>query len=202
LKLIVGLGNPGRRYAGTRHNVGFDVLDLLARRHGAEWTMAPRGIEAVVAAGFSRTAPESGKLLLAKPLTFMNLSGHAVGDLLRFFKIELPGLFVIVDDVNLELGRLRARASGSAGGHNGLKSLIAQLGTEAFARLRIGVGRGDARRDLSDHVLAKFEPEERPIVAEAVERTADAAELFVTDGIEVVMNRYNRREDAAKEDPD
>jgi PTH1 family peptidyl-tRNA hydrolase len=200
--LIVGLGNPGRRYAGTRHNVGFDVLDLLARRHGAEWTMAPRGIEAVVAAGLSRTAPEKGKLLLAKPLTFMNLSGHAVGDLLRFFKIELPGLFVIVDDVNLELGRLRARASGSAGGHNGLKSLIAQLGTEAFARLRIGVGRGDARRDLSDHVLAKFEPEERPIVAEAVERTADAAELFVTDGIALVMNRYNRREDAAKEDPD
>jgi PTH1 family peptidyl-tRNA hydrolase len=202
LKLIVGLGNPGRRYAGTRHNVGFDVLDLLARRHGAEWTMAPRGIEALVASGFSRQAPESGKLLLAKPLTFMNLSGHAVGDLLRFFKIELPGVFVIVDDVNLELGRLRARASGSAGGHNGLKSLIAQLGTEAFARLRIGVGRGDARRDLSDHVLARFEPEERPIVAEAVERTADAAELFVTDGIELVMNRYNRREDAAKEDPD
>ena len=202
MKLIVGLGNPGRRYAGTRHNVGFDVLDLLARRHGAEWTMAPRGIEAVVAAGFSRTAPENGKLLLAKPLTFMNLSGHAVGDLLRFFKIELPGLFVIVDDVNLELGRLRARAGGSAGGHNGLKSLIAQLGTEAFARLRIGVGRGDQRCDLSDHVLAKFEPEERPIVAEAVERTADAAELFVTDGIELVMNRYNRREDAAKEDPD
>ncbi len=202
MHLIAGLGNPGRRYAGTRHNVGFDVLDLLVRRHGAEWASAPRGIDALVASGSSRTAPDSRKLLLAKPLTFMNLSGQAVGDLLRFFKVEPPGLLVIVDDVNLELGRLRARASGSAGGHNGLKSLIAQLGTEAFARLRVGVGRGDARRDLADHVLARFEPEERAIVAETVERAADATELFVTEGIELVMNRYNRKEDATREDPD
>ncbi len=195
MKLVVGLGNPGRRYAGTRHNVGFDVLDALAGRHRADWSWAPRGIDALiapctVASGFSQ------KLLLAKPLTFMNASGAAVGDLLRFFKIELSGLLVIVDDVNLEVGRLRARASGSAGGHNGLKSLIALLGSEEFARLRVGVGRGDARRDLADHVLAKFDPEERPVVVEAVGRAADAAELFVESGIEPVMNRYNRKEDA------
>jgi PTH1 family peptidyl-tRNA hydrolase len=200
MKLIVGLGNPGRRYAGTRHNVGFDVLEALAGRHHADWVSAPRGIDALIAQGnIAQGTVASGfseKLLLAKPLTFMNASGAAVGDLLRFFKIEPSGMLVVVDDANLEVGRLRARASGSAGGHNGLKSLIALLGTEEFARLRVGVGRGDARRDLADHVLAKFEPDERPIVAEAVGRAADAAELFVANGIEPVMNRYNRKEDA------
>ena len=108
----------------------------------------------------------------------------------------LPDLLVVVDDVNLELGRLRARPGGSAGGHNGLKSIIGLLGTEEFARLRVGVGRGDARRDLADHVLAKFDPQERADVAEAVGRAADAAELFVAEGIGPVMNRFNRKEDA------
>jgi PTH1 family peptidyl-tRNA hydrolase len=125
----------------------------------------------------------------------MNLSGHAVGDLLRFYKIHIGDLVVIVDDTNLELGRLRARPSGSAGGHNGLKSLIDLLGTEGFPRLRIGVGRGDGRRDLADHVVSKFEPQEREDVAKAVGRAADAAELFVAEGIEPVMNRFNRKED-------
>jgi PTH1 family peptidyl-tRNA hydrolase len=204
LKLIAGLGNPGRRYAGTRHNVGFDVLEMLAGRHRAEWESGPRGAEALVARWRRSTPLTAGAedVVFAKPLTFMNLSGQAVGDLVRFFKIELPALLVVVDDVNLELGRLRARRGGSAGGHNGLKSLIELLGTGAFARLRVGVGRGDARRDLADHVLAKFDPEERPIVAEAVGRAADAAELFIDGGIEPVMNRYNRKEDTAKEDPD
>jgi PTH1 family peptidyl-tRNA hydrolase len=188
MKLVVGLGNPGRQYAGTRHNVGFDVLDVVAHRHRLEWEGART--EALIAKW------RASSVLLAKPLTFMNLSGHAVGELLRFYKIALPDLVVIVDDVNLELGRLRARPSGSAGGHNGLKSIIAAFGSEDFARLRVGVGRGDARRDLADHVLAKFDPEERTIVAEAVGRAADAAELFVADGIQPVMNRFNRKEDA------
>ena len=118
MKLIVGLGNPGRKYAGTRHNAGFDVLDVLAARLQADWETAPRGIEGLVA------RDRAANTLLAKPLTFMNLSGPAVVGLLQFYKIELPDLFVIVDDVNLELGRLRARAAGSAGGHNGLKSII------------------------------------------------------------------------------
>jgi len=187
MKLVIGLGNPGRQYAGTRHNVGFDVLDLLAGRHRLEWESAPA--DALMARWRAASA------LLAKPLTFMNLSGHAIGELLRFYKIEAPDLCVIVDDANLELGRLRARPSGSAGGHNGLKSIISALGTEEFARLRVGVGRGDARRDLADHVLAKFDPDERIEVAEAVGRAADAAELFVTEGMTPVMNRFNRKED-------
>lgn len=139
--------------------------------------------------------------MLAKPLTFMNLSGPAVAGLLQFFKIALPDLFVIVDDVNLELGRVRARAGGSAGGHNGLKSMIEAVGTGEFARLRVGVGRGDAQRDLADHVLARFDAGEQSIVAEAVTRSADAAEVFVAEGIAAVMNRFNRKEDR-KEDTD
>ena len=190
MKLIVGLGNPGRAYAGTRHNVGFDTIDLLGERHRVEWASAPRGIEALIAR--ARAADTT----LVKPLTFMNASGPAAVALLQFFKIELPDLLVVVDDTNLELGRLRARAAGSAGGHNGLKSVIGALGTMEFARLRVGVGRGDARRDLADHVLAKFERDEREIVAESVGRAADAAELFVAEGIHPVMNRFNRKEDA------
>ena len=154
----------------------------------------PQRTEAIYRHRPGRTFGEA-PTILAKPLTFMNLSGHAIGDLLRFYKIDLPDLFVVVDDANLELGRLRARPSGSAGGHNGLKSIIEALGNEEFARLRVGVGRGDARRDLADHVLAKFDPDERIDVAEAVGRAADAAELFVTEGIVAVMNRFNRKED-------
>jgi PTH1 family peptidyl-tRNA hydrolase len=187
MKLIVGLGNPGRKYAGTRHNIGFDVLDRLAERHRLDWESAPA--EAMMAKWRAAGA------LLAKPLTFMNLSGHAVGDVLRFFKVDLADLLIVVDEVQLEVGRLRARPEGSAGGHNGLKSVIAQLGTEKFARLRIGVGRGDARRDLADHVLAAFDPEERAVVVETVDRAADAVELFISEGIGSVMNRFNRKED-------
>jgi PTH1 family peptidyl-tRNA hydrolase len=187
VKLIVGLGNPGRNYAGTRHNVGFEVLDVIAGRHRLEWESAPA--EAVMAKWRAVQA------LLVKPLTFMNLSGFAVQQVMQFYKVELPDLLVVVDEVQLELGRLRARRSGSAGGHNGLKSLIAQLGTGEFARLRIGVGRGDARRDLADHVLSTFDADERPIVADTVTRAADAVELFVAEGIQPVMNRFNRRDE-------
>jgi PTH1 family peptidyl-tRNA hydrolase len=187
VKLIVGLGNPGRKYHGTRHNVGFDVVDLLAERHRLEWEAAPA--DALMAKWRGVSA------LLVKPLTFMNLSGHALGELMRFYKIAREDVLVIVDDTNLELGRLRARPSGSAGGHNGLKSIIGAFGSEDFARLRVGVGRGDARRDLADHVLARFDPDERAIVAETVSRSADAVELFLTEGIDAVMNRFNRKED-------
>jgi PTH1 family peptidyl-tRNA hydrolase len=187
VKLIVGLGNPGRNYAGTRHNVGFEVLDVIAGRHRLEWESAPA--EAVMAKWRAVQA------LLVKPLTFMNLSGFAVQQVMQFYKVDLPDLLVVVDEVQLELGRLRARRSGSAGGHNGLKSLIAQLGTGEFARLRIGVGRGDARRDLADHVLSTFDADERPIVADTVTRAADAVELFVAEGIQPVMNRFNRRDE-------
>ena len=168
-------------------------MDTLVARHGMEWEAAPRGVEALIARWRSRDA------VIAKPLTFMNLSGHAVVGLLQFFKIELRDLLVVVDDANLELGRLRARAAGSAGGHNGLKSVIEALGVNEFARLRMGVGRGDGRRDLADHVLAKFEVAEGPTVAEQVIRAADATELFVAEEIKPVMNRFNRKEDRTED---
>ena len=189
MKLIVGLGNPGAKYRQTRHNVGYATLDEIARRSGVEFESAPA--DAMIA----RVRDTAVPVLLAKPLTFMNLSGHAVGDLLRYFRIDPQDLFVVVDDANLPLARLRARARGSDGGHNGLKSIVAQLGTQEFARLRIGVGRGHAERDLADHVLSRFAPEEQDEIAAAIARAADAAHVFITEGIEQVMNRFNRSED-------
>ncbi|MDE3153734.1 MAG: aminoacyl-tRNA hydrolase [Acidobacteriota bacterium] len=188
MKLVVGLGNPGTRYRGTRHNIGFEVLDELARRHGVVFT--PSRGEADEAR--LRDVPGlPGGALLLKPLTFMNLSGRAVADAARYYRIDPADALVVADDVNLSLGRLRARARGSAGGHNGFASIIEQLGTEAFPRLRVGVGRGDPRRDLANHVLARFEPGERPAVEAMTTRAAEAAELFLTDGIAAVMNRFN-----------
>jgi PTH1 family peptidyl-tRNA hydrolase len=193
MKLVVGLGNPGARYAGTRHNVGFEVVDRIARQRGLEWERGPRQVSSDIC----RWRPAD--VLLAKPLTFMNASGPAVVGLVQFFKLEIGDVLVVVDDTNLELGRLRTRAAGSAGGHNGLKSLIQALGTDAFPRMRLGVGRGDERRDLADHVLAKFEPGELEGVDEMIDRASQAVELFVAEGIQPVMNRFNRKEDR-KED--
>jgi PTH1 family peptidyl-tRNA hydrolase len=193
VKLIVGLGNPGDKYRGTRHNIGFAVIDELVRRSGADLEIAPGASgDALLGRWRSREA------LLARPLTFMNLSGEAVGGLLRYFKIDLADLFVIVDEVQLPLGKLRARARGSAGGHNGLKSVIAHVGDQ-FARLRIGVGRGDARRDLADHVLARFDKAEAADVDRMTMRAADAAEMFIASGIEAVMNSYNGGDPATEE---
>ena len=192
MKLIVGLGNPGRRYAGTRHNVGFVVVDTIAERHGLEWASAKA--DALVARW------RSADVLLAKPLTFMNNSGYAVAELMRFYKIDLANLLAVVDDANLPLGRLRARGNGSAGGHNGLKSMIGQLGTDGFARLRIGVGRGDARRDLADHVLARFDADEHSEVVASLERATAAVELFVSEGIAAVMNTFNRKAETVNEE--
>lgn len=191
MKLIAGLGNPGPKYKGTRHNLGFEVLDELARRHHLSFDTAPA--DALMARW--RDTPGGDQALIVKPLTFMNLSGQAVGELVRYFRVDLSGVLIIVDEVALELGRLRARGRGSAGGHKGLKSIEEHLGTEEYARLRIGVGRGDSRRDLADHVLAKFDADERPVVEETIHRAADAVEMFLASGIDAVMNTYNRKED-------
>jgi PTH1 family peptidyl-tRNA hydrolase len=192
VKAIVGLGNPGSPYKGTRHNVGFEVVDELARRESVGFESAPA--EALIA---KWRRPE-GPVLLVKPLTFMNLSGQAIGELTRYFKIELPDLLVIVDEVHLPLGRLRARRRGSAGGHNGLKSVIAHLGDE-FSRLRIGVGRGADQQNLADHVLSRFEKDEAAEVVRMTARAADAAEMFITSGIEAVMNAFNGGDPATTE---
>jgi PTH1 family peptidyl-tRNA hydrolase len=188
MKLIVGLGNPGAKYQQTLHNIGFDVVNELARRHQASFDAAPAEALLAKVRGLG-----DDTVLLAKPLTFMNLSGRAVGDLQRFYKIEPVDLLIVTDDVNLPAGQLRARRGGSAGGHNGLKSIIELLGTDQFPRLRVGVGRGDPQRDLRDRVLGRAAPDERTILAEATALAADAAEVFVTQGIADVMNRFNRR---------
>ena len=187
MRLIVGLGNPGKEYRETRHNVGFMVADEIANRHGLTLAMAPSQVPDAFMAKKFGAAP----FLLAKPLTFMNRSGDAVAALAHYYDIAAADLLVVVDEVALPFGRLRARARGSAGGHNGLKSVIERLGTTEFPRLRLGVGRGDARRDLADHVLSKFEADEQSALGEFITRAADAAEMFAADGIEKVMNTYN-----------
>jgi PTH1 family peptidyl-tRNA hydrolase len=199
VKLIVGLGNPGSEYRDTRHNVGFNVVDELVNR----WRVSDQWREKFDAlqiktmrAGTASSMVAGGEpVVIVKPLTFMNLSGRAVAATAGFYKIEPADVFVIVDEVALPLGRLRARRDGSAGGHNGLKSIIEHLGTNAFPRMRVGVGRGDNRRDLADHVLGKFEPAERETVSAAVLRAADASEMFLSDGIERVMNAFNAAND-------
>jgi PTH1 family peptidyl-tRNA hydrolase len=175
--IVVGLGNPGRRYQGTRHNIGFAVADEVARRQQAEFE---HGRSSALTARRGR-GPES--LLIVKPLTMMNLSGESVGGLAGFYKVEPAAILVVADDVNLPLGRLRLRARGTAGGHNGFRSIIERL------------GRGDPRRDLADHVLARFDDDEREEVERAIARAADAVDTFLAEGIEAAMNRYNRAEE-------
>ena len=196
MKLIVGLGNPGREYRDTRHNVGFRVVDEIARRHGLQWGMAPSQVpDAFVVKKFG-VQP----VLLAKPLTFMNRSGDAVAALARYYDIAPADLLIVVDDIDLAFGRLRARARGSAGTHNGLRSVVDRLGTTEFPRLRLGVGRGDARRDLADHVLSKFERDEASALDEFIARAADAAEMFAVADIGKVMNVYNPESTASETD--
>ena len=187
MKLIVGLGNPGPEYRDTRHNVGFRVVDEIARRHQLTWAMAPSQVpDAFVVKKFG-----ADPLLLAKPLTFMNLSGDAVAALVRYYDIPVADLLVVFDDVDLPFGRLRARPRGSAGTHNGLRSIVNRLGTTDVPRLRLGIGRGDLRRDLADHVLSKFERDELATLDTVIARAADAAEMFAAEGILKVMNVYN-----------
>ncbi|MSO52444.1 MAG: aminoacyl-tRNA hydrolase [Acidobacterium sp.] len=194
MKLVVGLGNPGSEYRDTRHNVGFLVADEIARR----WRLSDAWREKFEALHVRTTVGDQA-VIVAKPLTFMNLSGQAVAGLAAFYQIDPADVLVVTDDVALPLGRLRARPDGGAGGHNGLKSIIQHLGTPAFPRVRVGVGRGDDRRDLADHVLGRFDAGERDTVSAAVLRAADASERFLTDGIERVMSVFNAAE---KQDPD
>jgi peptidyl-tRNA hydrolase, PTH1 family len=182
MKAIVGLGNPGSEYSGTRHNVGFDVVDELARR----WAVTLKKWKTTA----NLAVVTDREVVLVEPKTFMNESGLAVSAVMAFYKIQPADVLVVVDEVQLPLGKLRLRWSGSAGGHNGLKSVIAHVGTE-FPRLRIGVERGHPESVLRNHVLSKFLPSERDVVERAVGRAADAVETFVSDGLQVAMNRFN-----------
>ncbi len=185
MKLIVGLGNPGSQYGGTRHNLGFEVVDEVARRRGLAFESSPAN------AVMARERGPDAQLILAKPMTFMNRSGDAVGVLSRYFRVETGDILIVVDDANLPLGRLRARPNGSDGGHNGLRSVILALATLEFPRVKMGVGRGETQRDLADHVLSRFSPDERATIDEMTMRAADAVELFTESGITMVMNRFN-----------
>jgi PTH1 family peptidyl-tRNA hydrolase len=186
MKVICGLGNPGERYLLTRHNIGFRVVDLLADR----WGLTGSGRAREGAARLEVTRPEPiGRVLLVKPLRFMNQSGAALKAAIRQTDADpATDLLVICDDIDLPLGKVRLRRSGSAGGHNGLRDIIAALGSDEFNRLRVGIGRGG---EPVDHVLATFKPGERELAAEAIATAADAAEQWLRDGIEATMSAFN-----------
>ena len=184
--LLVGLGNPGDHYAKTRHNVGFRAIDALAKRLGVKVDRAKfRGL-------YGQAVFEGQKLILLKPQTFMNNSGLSVMDAARFYKLPPERVIVIFDDISLDVGRLRVRADGSAGGHNGIKSIIGGLNSQAFPRVKIGVGaKPHSDYELADWVLSNFSASEETMLAPAIERAAEAALAVLTDGVPAAANRFN-----------
>ncbi|MDE3088648.1 MAG: aminoacyl-tRNA hydrolase [Chloroflexota bacterium] len=184
MKLIVGLGNPGARYANSRHNIGFLIVERFARAH--ELDFARKRFNAQIAEG----SVGGQRLLIAKPQTFMNLSGGAVGKLFAFYKVAPHDLLVIYDDLDLPLGKMRLRSRGSSGGHHGMESIIAHIGTSDFPRLRVGIGRPNPDADV-DHVLGNFDAGERAIMDDTFARAVDAVDVWLADGIAKAMNRFN-----------
>jgi PTH1 family peptidyl-tRNA hydrolase len=179
------LGNPGREYRGTRHNVGFMLLDRLAERLGVSFSrVESRSL-------VTKAEYLGNKLILVKPQTYMNLSGQAVGSLLRFYKVPFERLLVVYDDVDLPLGTLRLRPGGGSAGHNGMRSIIEKSGTQEFPRLRIGVSRPPGRMEAADYVLQDFSKDETDLLQEVLTRAADAVLAFVGEGIEAAMNQFN-----------
>ena len=193
IRLVAGLGNPGREYEGTRHNIGFAVLDRLASKLGASFTK-----ETKWDAHVARVA--GSDLTFLKPSTFMNLSGEAVGAYARFYRIPAASVLVIVDDVALPLGALRMRRDGGSGGQKGLSSVLIHFATEQVPRLRVGVGAASGGMDLSSHVLSRFRPEEQSTVDEALSRAAEAALSAIRNGVEHAMNLYNATPSSVKPD--
>ena len=187
MRIVVGLGNPGREYAQTRHNVGFMVVDELARRHGAPGTKKRFRSE------LAETSVGGQKVVLVKPQTYMNLSGHAVREAVNWYHAPLEDVLVVSDDLDLAFGTLRLRAQGSAGGHNGLTSVLEQLGTTKVPRLKIGIGRG--RSTAVGHVLSRFSPDQERELPSLIDRATDAVELWISEGIVAAMNQANRRVD-------
>ncbi|MDR5659188.1 aminoacyl-tRNA hydrolase [Serpentinicella sp. ANB-PHB4] len=182
--VLVGLGNPGNKYDGTRHNIGFDTIDIFAANHNIAITKLKH--KALIGEG--RIFGE--KVLLVKPQTYMNLSGESVQDIMNYYKVEPEKLMVIYDDIDLNVGAVRIRQKGSAGTHNGMKSILYNIQTDRFPRIRIGVGR-PPHGDLVNFVLGKFTKEEVPLMEEAVKKSSDALTSFIKDGIEIAMNKYN-----------
>ncbi|MBT9314236.1 aminoacyl-tRNA hydrolase [Leptothoe spongobia] len=197
-KLLVGLGNPGQKYDRTRHNIGFEVIDALAKAWSIPMSNNKRfqGIT-----GESRTAA-GNRLILLKPTTYMNRSGQSIRAIVDWYKLSPSDVLVIYDDMDLPIGKLRLRLSGSAGGHNGMKSIISHLGTQIFPRLRLGISRSDnpetqSNRTVVNHVLGKFAPDERKVIDAAIQLAEEAVEFSLSKGIERAMSLYNGREAAA-----
>ena len=183
--LIVGLGNPTREYAGTRHNIGYDTITSLCDEYRIS-------LDAKKHKGLCGKGVIGGeKVILIQPLTYMNLSGDCVKEAADYYKIDPQHIIVIYDDISLPVGKLRVRAKGSAGGHNGMKNIIARLGTEEFPRIRIGIGEKPKGWDLANYVLGRFLPEELPLMRDAVTEAANACNLILTEGIEAAMNKCN-----------
>lgn len=186
--VIVGLGNPTAQYEGTRHNAGFDVIDVLAEKYNIS-------VDARKCRAFCGKGVIAGqKVLLVKPQTYMNLSGESVGGIVNYYKIDPESdLLVIYDDISLDVGQLRIRKKGSAGGHNGIKSIIVHLGTTVFPRIKVGVGEKPKNYDLADYVLGHFSKQERELMEEGYEHASDAVEQIVQGEIEAAMNVFNKK---------
>ena len=185
--LIAGLGNPTREYEKTRHNVGFEAIDILADKAGT--TVTEKKHKALYGKGYIG----GQKVILAKPQTYMNLSGESIREIADFYKIEPENIIILCDDINLSEGQLRIRLKGSAGGHNGLKNIISHLGTQEFPRIRIGVGEKPRGMDLADYVLWRFPKEQQAVMEEAYRDAADAACMMIEEGADAAMNHYNRK---------
>lgn len=189
--IIVGLGNPKAEYKNTRHNMGFDVIDVLADKEGINMDIKKH--KAICGKGTIC----GKKVILAQPQTFMNLSGQSVAELVNYYKIDpVTELIVVYDDIDLDPGQLRVRKQGSAGGHNGMKSVIGSIGTQDFTRIRVGVGAKPKEYDLADYVLGHFTKEEREVVDKAIISASEAVKVILTEGTDIAMNRYNKKSEA------
>ena len=187
MKLVAGLGNPGRDYAGTRHNIGFGVIARISDKYNIPLT----GKEHKAICGKGMIGGE--KVILAQPQTFMNLSGECVRSLVDYYKLESEDIIIAYDDIDLEVGQLRIRSKGSAGGHNGIKNIISHLGTNEFPRVKVGVGGTPEGGDLVRHVLGRFSREDEKVIGEVLDVAVEAVETILSDGVEAAMNRYNAK---------
>lgn len=185
MKVVVGLGNPGREFKNTRHNIGFEVIDELAKRYNEELTKIK------FKSLYTEARIGGQKILLMKPTTYMNNSGEALREVMDFYKLDPEDIFVIYDDIDLPTGQIRIRKKGSSGSHNGLRSIVKHLGSENFPRLRIGIGRGDHRMALKDYVLGKFTEDELVEITPAIRTSCDAIETIVREDLDAGMNKYN-----------
>ena len=184
MKLIVGLGNPGPKYANTRHNIGFQFIKKLGKLYELSFTQR---CDSIVGEGKIHYQ----EVVLAQPLTYMNRSGRAVKCLVRKYNLDLNDILIVYDDLNLDIGKIRLRTSGSSGGHNGMKSIINQLSSNQFPRLKIGIGRPEPGFDVANYVLGRFNPEEKEVIDKSIEEAVQAAETFIESGPEVAMNKFN-----------